>query len=136
MNTKRIFITGAILALIYIVLEGVIHGYFLHDLYDQTASIWRAKDEMQSMYWIIFLAEAFFAFVFGYIYAYGYEANKSGLGQGVRFGLLIALLFAPTNSAMWYVILPVPAMLAVYWAVFGFITLVLLGIVAGLVYKN
>lgn len=136
MNLKRALLTGFILFIVLFAFEFIVHSVLLKDMYMQTASIWRAESEMQSMMWIMIAVQALFAFTLGIIYAYGYNAGKSGLGQGLRFGFLMAVLLAPYSSLSWYVILPIPGILAIYWLIAGCVKMIVLGITAGLTYKN
>jgi hypothetical protein len=136
MNVKRMLITGMILTVLFILMQFLVHGVMLNDIYMQTASIWRPETEMQSLIYMMFIGETIFAFFFAIIFAAGYDASKPGLGQGLRFGLLIACLLAPFSSLSWYVILPIPATLAQYWFMSDFVVMTLLGVAAGLIYKK
>ena len=134
-NAGRVVITGVLLIVAYIFLECFVHGYLLKDMYQATAALWRPEMEMQQMMWMMMVAQGIFAFMFAVIYACGYVSNKPRIGQGFRFGLLIALLVAPAMSLSWYVILPIPQILAIYWFVAGFVEMIILGLIAGVTYK-
>ena len=136
MNKGRIIVTGIILSIIYIALEYVEHGILLKNMYIQTSTIWRTEADMNQLCWLMTIGEIIFAFMFGIIYANGYEARKNGLGQGFRFGILMGLLLGPIYGLSWYVVLPIPGMLATYWIIGMFVQMIVLGIVAGLVYKS
>ena len=135
MNKGRIIITGIILSIAYLLMESITHHYIFADIYQQTASIWRPEAEMGQLAWMMMLGNIIFAFMFGIIFAAGYSRGKAALGQGFRFGLLMALLFAPSAGLIWYVVLPIPGILAFGWFVSCFIQMWVLGIIAGLVYK-
>ncbi len=134
-NTGRLMLTGVLLIVAYIMMEGFVHGYLLKDMYQATASVWRSEMDMQQMMWIMMVGEGIFAFMFAVIYACGFVANKPRLGQGFRFGSLVALFLIPAMSLSWYVILPIPSILAVYWFVAGVAEMIILGLIAGVVYK-
>lgn len=91
---------------------------------------------MKKIFLLMTLGQFLFAKFFTAIFAKGYETGKNGLGQGLRFGALVGLMLAPMNSLVWYVILPIPAALALYWLAAGFVEMVVLGLVAGAVYKK
>jgi hypothetical protein len=135
MNKGRVIITGIVLSIVYLLLEYCLHGYLLKDIYMQTASIWRPEAEMSQMCWMMMAGEIIFAFFFAIIFAVGYARGKDGTGQGFRYGVLMGFLLAPVMGLSWYVILPIPGMLAVYWTVGMFVQMIIMGIVAGLVYK-
>lgn len=135
-NCKSACITAVALIIIYVLLNVLIHGVMLKDMYMQTASIWRPETEMNSLMCYMLIGEAIFAFFFAMIFAAGYDANKGGLGQGMRFGFLMACLIAPSMALCWYTILPIPVMLAVYWFIADFVCMIVLGAAAGLIYKS
>lgn len=136
MNCKSVLITGAVLAVIYVLLNALIHGVLLNDIYMQNASVWRPESEMKSLFCFLLFGEGIFAFFYAMIFAAGYDASLPGLGQGLRFGLLMALLVAPFSALSWYTILPIPAALAVYWFIADFVAMLILGAAAGLLYKS
>ena len=75
-----------------------------------------------------------FGVLFGVVYAQGYEPRRAPLGQGFRYGLIMGLMLAPMHL-IWYVLLPVPAVLGAAWFAASFSEMVLLGLVASFVYK-
>jgi len=135
MNVQRAVVTGIVLIILFAAIEFVVHGVMLHDMYMQTASVWRTEGQMKELMYMMLIGEAIFAFFFAVIFAVGYDTSKPASGQGFRFGLLMACLIAPFSALSWYVILPIPGILAVYWFIADFITMIVLGIVAGLIYK-
>lgn len=137
MNFKRLGTTCIILIVTFFILEMVIHGVILNGMYEQTASVWRGKDEMMQLMPWMYLGEAIFALTFGVIYAYGFDPKrKPRVWQGLRFGILMAFLIAPMTSLSWYVILPIPGVLASYEFIASVVEMLALGLVAGLVYKR
>ncbi len=134
-NCKSASITGIVLIFIYALINFLTHGVVLKDIYMQTASVWRPDTEMQSLICLMLIGQAIFAFFFAIIFAGGYDDKQPGLGQGLRFGLMMACLIAPFSALSWFVILPIPATLAVYWFIADFAAMLVLGTVAGLIYK-
>jgi hypothetical protein len=136
MNIKRVAITGLVVFIVFFILEMLVHGVWLQDLYHQTSGIWRPEADMNKMMWLMFIGQAIFAFAFTLIYACGFDPKKARLGQGLRYGLLMALLIAPNLSLCWYVILPIPQILATYWFAASAGEMLVLGLIAGLVYRR
>ncbi|HKQ31413.1 MAG TPA: hypothetical protein VJS66_09025 [Burkholderiales bacterium] len=135
MNVKR-WLLASVVALVFISVFGyVVHEVLLADLYKQTASAWRPEADMDRMMWMMSLGGAIFALAFTWIYAKGYEASKAGLGQGLRFGVYIWVLTSVAFNLSWYVILPIPAVLPVYWTISGLIESLGMGAIVGLLYK-
>jgi len=136
MNTKRLGLASLAVFAVIFILEGFIHGVLLADLYQQTSSIWRPQAEIQGLMWLMWLGYLILASIFVFIYTKGYEANKSGLGQGIRFGLVVGILLSVSRSLGWYPVLPIPALLAFYWFVAGMMESVAAGITVGLIYRQ
>ncbi len=136
MNTKRWLLASVAVFVVIAVLEFLIHGVLLSDVYRQTASVWRPEAEMQKMMWIFWVGMLVFAPFFALIYVKGYEKGKPGLGQGFRYGLYVGIMLSVMHSFGWYVILPIPPALAFYWFVGILVEFIAAGVAAGLVYHE
>ena len=136
MNNKRWIQASIAVFVALFLLEFFINGILLQDVYKKTASVWRSEPEMMSMMWLMWLGYAIFAPFFTFIYAKGFEPKKPGLEQGLRFGLYMGLAFVPMQNLIWFVVLPIPGVLAFYWFLAGMVELVALGAIAGLIYKK
>ena len=135
MNTKRLALASLAVFGVFFVVDGVVNNVLLTDLYKQTASVWRPEREIMGNLWLMWLGTLILAPLFVLIYTKGYEANKPGLGQGVRYGLIVGvLLFAPQCLA-WYAVLPIPAALAVWWFAAGMVESVVAGAATGMIYR-
>lgn len=136
MNTKRMALASLAVFGVFFVVDGVVNNVLLTDLYKQTASVWRPEREIMGNLWLMWLGTLILAPLFVLIYTKGYEANKPGLGQGVRYGLIVGvLLFAPQCLA-WYAVLPIPAVLPVWWFAAGMVESIAAGAAAGLIYRT
>ena len=136
MNAKRWLLASVAVVVVIGVLEFLIHGVLLSDLYRQTAAVWRADTEMRQMMWVFWVGYLVFAPLFALIYVKGYEKGKPGLGQGFRYGLYVGAMLSVMNSFGWYVILPIPLVLAFYWFLAILVEFILAGVAAGLVYHE
>jgi len=136
MNVKRWLYASAAAFVVMAVLEFVINGVLLAGIYKQTASVWRPEADMVALSWLFWLAYLVMAPVFTLIYSQGHESNKEGIGQGLRFGFYLGLLTAIPMNLIWYTVLPIPASLAVYWAIAGMVEMIAMGITVGLIYKK
>jgi hypothetical protein len=81
------------------------------------------------------IAHAIIAGAFVWIYARGIE-SKPWLPQGIRFGIAAALLSIVPIYMIYYVVQPIPGMLAVKQIVFEGILVVILGAVTAFIYKQ
>jgi hypothetical protein len=118
------------------VMEFFINGILLSDMYQETASVWRTPEEIQRMMWIFWIGYLVFAPFFALIYVKGYEKGKPDLGQGFRCGLYVGAMLSVVHSFGWYVILPIPLVLAFYWFLAILAEFIAAGVTAGLVYRE
>jgi hypothetical protein len=136
MNTRRWLLASVAVLVVMMVLEFVIHGVLLQGVYQETASVWRTQEEMQRLMWIFWVGYLVFAPLFALIYVKGYEKGKPGLAQGFRYGLYVGAMLSVMLSFGWYVILPIPLALSVYWFVAILVEFMAAGVAAGLVYHE
>ncbi len=113
----------------------LVHGTLLHADYSQLPNLFRpAADSGQYLPFMI-LAHVIMAGAFAWVYARGVEA-KPWLGQGIRFGLIIALLTVVPTYTIYYCVQPLPGMLVIKQIVFDGVLLLVLGAVAAFLYRN
>ena len=135
MNTKRMALASLAVSGVFFIVDGVVNTVLLADLYKQTASVWRPESEIASNMWLMWLGTLILAPLFVLIYAKGYEANTPSLGQGVRYGLIVGILIFAPQCLAWYAVLPIPAVLPVWWFVAGMVESVAAGAATALVYR-
>ena len=135
MDWKR-FILAVVVS--FVVLEGtgfLIHGMWLDPIYRSMPTSWRPFDEMEQKMWIMWIGDLLFATMFCYVYLRGME-NKPWLAQGVRYGIIIALLAMIPATLGNYVVFRVTYTLALKWMAAGGVQLVLLGILVAYILKK
>src|SRR5689334_2233514 len=113
MNLSRYVLTSICAFIFIFVFEWIFHGVYLKELYSQTASLWRSPDGMKEYFIWLVAGQLLFAFVLSFIFVKGYE-NK-GKKEGLRFGLLIWLLFLPCLFVQ-YAVSPYPGELILKWS--------------------
>lgn len=133
MNTKRFALAVVAVFVVSQVLNYLIHQVWLSPTYGSLASVWRPEAEMQSKMWILFVTSAVFSLFFVYIFVRGYQGR--GIGEGLRYGLVIGLFYALPHAYEAYVIYPIPYYLALEWFLAGLASCLILGVVAALIYK-
>jgi hypothetical protein len=106
----------------------LLHGVMLKSSYADTADMWRSDADMLHRMWILILAQLIFATAAVLIYQRGVE-KKAWVGQGIRFGILLAMIAVLPNNMIWYVVLPMPHTLALHSALGDGILALLVGIV-------
>jgi hypothetical protein len=127
MTKKRI--TGAVLAGFVWLAAGryLIHNVWLGSAYMSNPLLWRSQTAMLHRLWVIYLANFILAGAAVLIYVRGIEA-KPWLGQGLRFGVLLALATAVPQSLVEYFVYPISPTLAVGWIIGEGALMLLLGV--------
>jgi hypothetical protein len=113
----------------------VVHGVLLHDDYAKLPNLFRPEADAQQYFPLMILAHVIMAGAFAWIYSRGVEA-KPWLGQGIRFGLVIALMTVVPTYTIYYVVQPMPGISVVKQMVFDGVLLLVLGSVAAFLYRN
>ncbi len=115
--------------------EYLIHQVWLFPTYAQYPDSWRHADQMQRKMWIMWVGGLLFAAMFAFIYTRGVE-EKPWAAQGIRYGILIALLAVIPSVLAEYVVFRVPYMLAIQWMAAGTVQVVLMGLIVAFFCKK
>jgi hypothetical protein len=113
----------------------LVHSVWLMPDYDLIPLSHRSAEGIQHRFWAMVVGQFIFSVMFAYIYTRGRE-NKSWIEQGIRYGILIALLTAIPTALGEYTVYIVPYRLAIKWMVAGGIQLVLAGLVVAAIFKD
>ncbi len=113
----------------------VVHGVLLHDDYKSLSNLFRPEAEAQKYFALMLLAHVMLSGAFTWIYARGVEP-KPWLGQGIRYGIAIALLTVVPTYLIYYVVQPMPGMTVVKQIVFDGILMLVLGAVVAFMYRR
>lgn len=133
MNAK--FLVAWLVIFILMLAGGfVIHGLLLGGDYTATGLMRSEEEAQQLMAWML-VAHVIMAGAFVWIYSRGKEP-KPWLGQGLRFGLAVALLAVVPIYMIYYVVQPVPGMLAVKQIVFDTMLMLVVGAVVAFLYRD
>ncbi len=111
----------------------LIHGTILKDIYAETAELWRPESDMKTYLPFMLAGQFLIAAITAFIFTRNYEGK--GFQEGVRFGILLGLLFSVMMSIS-YVWLPISLLLAIYWACAGLMQGLGLGIIFSLTYRK
>src|SRR5216684_4993694 len=109
---------GAIVAGFVLLFAGryLLHSVLLKSAYMQSSDVWRTPEAMMHRMWAAQLANFIFAVAAVLIYVRGIE-QKPWLGQGIRFGVLLALATAVPQSLIEYFVYPIHHELALHWII-------------------
>ena len=107
---------GAIIAMLVVQFGGdyVLHEIVLKSSYDLTPQLWRSQDGMMHHFWAMIVGQILFAIGAVLIYQRGRE-NKAWLGQGIRFGILLAIVAVAPGVFITYAVQPIQHQLALHW---------------------
>lgn len=134
MDAKKYLLASLAVFVAYSALAYVAHEVLLDPDYRGLGEAVRGAEGFHQRLPLIYVANLIFAAVFCLVYAKGYERDKGWIGQGLRFGLLIATLLAPVAIAA-YVAFPVPGTLALKWIGLGYLQMVITAWVAAGIYR-
>ncbi|HYL68519.1 MAG TPA: hypothetical protein VEX69_05080 [Candidatus Limnocylindria bacterium] len=113
----------------------VVHEIWLMPDYNLIPLSHRSAEGIARRFWAMLVAQFIFSVMFAYIYTRGRE-NKSWIEQGIRYGILIALLTAIPTALSEYTVYIIPYRLAIKWMVAGGIQMVLAALVVAAIYKD
>jgi len=132
---KNFFIAWLVILIVYFAGSFVVHGVLLSADYMALPNLFRSEEESMPLFHLMIIAHVLMAGAFAWIYARGVE-NKPWLGQGLRFGAAVAVLTVVPTYMIYYVVQPMPGMLAVKQMVFNGILMLVLGAVVGFLYRG
>jgi len=133
--SKR-FVMAWIVLLVAWMIEGfVVHGLLLSSDYLKLPQLFRAQDDAQGYFGWMLLAHVLVAGAFVWIYERGISTERPWLGQGLRFGVAVALLTVVPTYLIYYAVQPMPGALVAKQILFDAIGVVVLGVIAGWMYR-
>jgi hypothetical protein len=113
----------------------LVHGALLHGDYAKLPNLFRPEEDAQRHFHWMLLAHALMAGAFVWLYSRGVE-NKPWLGQGLRYGLAIALLAVVPWYLIYYVVQPMPGGHVLKQIIYDGILVVLLGLLVAFIYHK
>jgi hypothetical protein len=132
---KKFFVAWLVIFVLWMVGGFVVHGTLLKQDYLGLPYLFRAEEEAMPYFYLMVIAHVLMSGAFTWIYARGIE-NKDWLGQGIRYGIAVALLAAVPIYMIYFVVQPTPSNLAIKQSVFDTIVLVILGVVVAFLYRD
>lgn len=114
----------------------IVHGVLLEaDYMRLSGTLFRTAADSQRYFPLMILAHVMLSGAFAWIYARGVEP-KPWLGQGVRFGIAVAFLTTIPTYIIYFVVQPMPAETVVKQILFDSALMVILGVIAGWLYRD
>jgi hypothetical protein len=132
---KRFLVAWVLVFIAWMAGSFVVHGVLLRDDYATLPNLFRPEAESQQYFPLMLLAHVILAGAFVWIYSRGVE-DAPWTGQGIRFGLAVALLTIVPTYIIYHVVQPMPASIAVKQIVFSGILTLALGLLVAFLYRG
>jgi hypothetical protein len=132
----RFWISVVVMSVLCLATGYMVHGVLLHGDYSQLPSLLRQETEAQGYFAWMLLADALMGLGFTWIYRQGREAGKPALGQGLRFGMAIAVLMTIPMYLIYYAVQPWPGAVVVKQIVYDGIGVLVKGVVVALINQD
>jgi hypothetical protein len=133
--TGKFFLTWLVVFVVWMLGSFVAHGVLLGTQYAKLANLFRQPPEAHQYFHFMMLAHVLMAGAFTWIYTRGVEA-KPWVAQGVRFGIVIALLSVAPMYLIYYAVQPMPGTLVIQQILYDTIVVVVAGLVVAFSYRN
>jgi len=122
-----------VMSVLFLMSGFVVHGVLLHNDYAQLPNLLRPEAEAQGHFMWMLLADALMGFGFTWIFLKGREPGKPAVGQGLRFGIAIAVLMTIPMYLIYYAVQPWPGAVVVKQIVYDVISVLVMGVVVALI---
>lgn len=132
---KRFLLAWVVVFIAWFAGSFVVHGILLHDDYARLSNLFRPESEAQAFFPLMLLAHVIMSAAFVWIYSRGVEAAPWP-GQGVRFGIAVALLAIVPTYLIYYVVQPMPGITVVKQIVCDGILVIVLGLIVAAMYRE
>jgi hypothetical protein len=132
---KRFLTAWVVVFIAWMAGSFVVHGTLLHDDYKTLPNLFRPEAEAQQYFPLMLLAHVILAGSFVWIYSRGIE-DTPWTGQGIRFGLAVALLTVVPTYIIYHVVQPIPGNIAVKQILFDGVLLLGLGLLVAFLYRG
>ena len=133
---KRFALSVVAIFVASMVLGMVVHGVLLGGEYQKlTPNLFRAEQDSQQHFLWMIIAHVLMAIGFTWVYRAGRDA-RPWLGQGIRFGLAVAMLSVIPGYLIYFAVQPMPGELVVKQVVFDTLSMIVLGVVAAAVNRD
>ena len=136
MNYPRIALAGLAAWLVSIALGYLINDIWLFRLYQANAWAFRRADDVGELVPIGLAAQLLACLAFAIAYAKGYEGDGSAIGEGIRYGLIVAVMVDGFAVVWNYVTQPIATRLGVLELVARVGEFGVYGAVVGLIYRR
>jgi hypothetical protein len=111
----------------WMIISFVVHGVLLKADYTKLPQLFRNEADAQLYFGWMLLAHVVLSGAFVWVYQRGIQTDRPWLGQGVRFGIAMALLTIVPTYLVYYAVQPLPGGLVMQQIALDTIGLIVLG---------
>jgi hypothetical protein len=133
MNRKRYLLSVLAVFVALVATYQLLHGVVLTELYEITKETWRSSSSKEFLLPLSFFSH--FVISVGFVFLFVRGFRKKSWAEGVRYGLVFGMVIATAGSIEKFVMLDVPARLALGWFMGTLFQYMILGVITALVYK-
>jgi hypothetical protein len=136
MNYARIALAGIAAWLASIALGYLINDVWLLRLYQANAWAFRHPEDISRLLPIGLVAQLVACLAFAFAYAKGYEGGGSHIGEGMRYGVIVAIMIDGFAGVWNYVTQPIALKLGALEMIAHIGQLGVYGAIVGLIYER
>ena len=133
--SKRFVKTWVAMFVAWMIVSFIVHGVLLQADYAKMPQMFRSEADAQQYFGWMLLAHVVLSGAFVWVYERGIVADRPWLGQGVRFGIAMALLTIVPTYLVYYAVQPLPGTLVVQQIALDTIGLIMLGALVALLHR-
>jgi len=134
-NGKKCFVTSVAIFAAVTAVDVVLNVVVLDKQYEAFTSLWRSEMRVRTLFPLLFLGQATFAYFFAWLYAMGFEPEKPAVPQGLKFGLYVWPLFAVSGNLAAAPFINIPLRFFAFWMATGLLDCLMAGLVAARFYR-
>lgn len=127
---KRFWVCGLLVSIAALLLDFLVHGVLLQGDYDALVArgLMRAPGDAQHYLPYMIGAHLLIGYGLTWLYRQGVDRTRANLGQGLRFGIAIAVAATLPGYLIYYAVQPLPASLVHKQLLLGTAVTLLLGL--------
>jgi len=129
---KRILLATVAIFVAWEVLDFVIHGLILREVYAANPALWRPMAEMKMG--LVYLVGVVAAFCFAGVY--GWLVRPKSLNAALKYGLLVGIGTGVSMGYGSFAVMPIPYVMAFTWFAGTIVEALVAGVIAGLIIRE
>jgi hypothetical protein len=130
---KKCILSVVVLFVLSMLLGFLVHGFLLGASYQELPGVMRLQEDAAAVFPWMILAHLVKAVGLTWIYRAGAQAGKAWLGQGLRFGVALALLLTIPTYLIYHAVAQFPLELALMQIGYDGVAVLVLGIAAAFI---